>query len=148
MPGATFEEQRHPGKPGAAITRTGHKLDSVGSNGRSNSAPPTTTVKSDKSGYLRSESGLNSSQKESSDAPLFNSKEAGGGEGMPEKRQDETLAEKRSDGSLGQEEREEEEKVYPRPLASTLIIIGLCLSVFLISLDRTIITTVRAQAPS
>jgi hypothetical protein len=67
---------------------------------------------------------------------------------MPEKRQDETLAEKRSDGSLGQEEREEEEKVYPRPLATTLIIIGLCLSVFLISLDRTIITTVRAQAPS
>lgn len=34
------------------------------------------------------------------------------------------------------------ESVHPGPLALTLLMIGLCLSVFLISLDRTIVTTV------
>lgn len=34
---------------------------------------------------------------------------------------------------------------YPGPFALTLIIIGICLSVFIISLDRNIITTVRTQ---
>lgn len=42
---------------------------------------------------------------------------------------------------------EDESNIYPRPLALSLIIIGLCLSVFLISLDRTIITTVRNISP-
>lgn len=122
-PGPTFEEQRHPGKPGAAITRTGNELDSEATNVASNSTAPTKAVKSEQSGYLGSQSGSSSSQNGSSDAPTFNSM-----------------------GSLGQGEREEEENIYPRPLARTLIIIGLCLSVFLISLDRTIITTVRIQA--
>jgi hypothetical protein len=54
----------------------------------------------------------------------------------------------RADGGIGggRETKEEEEDLYPKPLPRTLIIIGLCLSVFLISLDRTIITTVRIQS--
>lgn len=34
---------------------------------------------------------------------------------------------------------------YPGPLALTLLTIGICLSVFLVSLDRTIVATVRAS---
>ena len=37
---------------------------------------------------------------------------------------------------------EEDETEYPGPLALALIIVGICLSVFIISLDRNIITTV------
>ena len=33
---------------------------------------------------------------------------------------------------------------YPRPLALSLIILGICLAVFIISLDRNIIATVSA----
>lgn len=40
------------------------------------------------------------------------------------------------------EEAEEEEVKYPAPLPLFILILGICLSVFLISLDRTIITTV------
>jgi len=36
-----------------------------------------------------------------------------------------------------------DESIYPNPLGLGFLIVGLCLSVFLISLDRTIITTVR-----
>lgn len=56
--------------------------------------------------------------------------------------------ETRAEGGIGggRGAKEEEEDLYPRPLPRTLIIIGLCLSVFLISLDRTIITTVRIKS--
>jgi len=40
------------------------------------------------------------------------------------------------------EEKEEDENVFPGPLPLSILIIGIALSVFLISLDRTIITTV------
>ena len=37
----------------------------------------------------------------------------------------------------------EDSHEYPRPLALCLLTIGICLSVFLVSLDRTIVATVR-----
>ena len=37
---------------------------------------------------------------------------------------------------------------YPGPLALSLLTIGICLSVFLVSLDRTIVATVRASPVS
>ena len=40
-------------------------------------------------------------------------------------------------------ERAEDPHDYPGPFALTLLSIGLCLSVFLVSLDRTIVATVR-----
>jgi hypothetical protein len=42
----------------------------------------------------------------------------------------------------GLAEGDEDENNYPGPLALSILIIGIALSVFLISLDRTIITTV------
>jgi hypothetical protein len=39
---------------------------------------------------------------------------------------------------------EEPDTQYPSPLPLALIVLGICLSVFVISLDRTIVTTVRA----
>lgn len=35
---------------------------------------------------------------------------------------------------------------YPGPLALSLLTVGICLSVFLVSLDRTIVATVRASS--
>ena len=40
-------------------------------------------------------------------------------------------------------ERAEDPHEYPGPLALSLLTIGICLSVFLVSLDRTIVATVR-----
>lgn len=37
---------------------------------------------------------------------------------------------------------QEDESVYPGPIALTILLISICLQVFLVSLDRTIITTV------
>jgi hypothetical protein len=71
----------------------------------------------------RIESGSSGSQNGGSDVPLITSEGTGGAARI---------------GGRG----EGEENVYPGPLALALIILGLCLSVFLISLDRTIITTV------
>jgi hypothetical protein len=42
----------------------------------------------------------------------------------------------------------EDGNIYPGPLGLFLLVTGIALSVFLISLDRTIITTVRISSPS
>lgn len=80
------------------------------------------------------------------DTSIIDSEEVGSGQVIPEKIRDADGAE-REKARQGQNNIEGEEDIYPRRLALTLIIIGLCLSVFLISLDRTIITTVRIQIP-
>lgn len=49
------------------------------------------------------------------------------------------VAPQETEEEVGNEKRREE---YPGPLALGLITIGICLSVFLVSLDRTIVTTV------
>lgn len=57
--------------------------------------------------------------------------------------QDETTtAMGRSEGSMESKEENEREVSYPEPLGLFILIMGIALSVFLISLDRTIITTV------
>lgn len=38
---------------------------------------------------------------------------------------------------------ESQTQIYPGPVPLSILIVGLCLSVFLVSLDRTIITTVQ-----
>lgn len=65
---------------------------------------------------------------------------------LEQKRED--LEDTKAHGGMGGGDEAEDRKKdsYPRTLPLTLIIIGLCLSVFLISLDRTIITTVRVQS--
>lgn len=50
-------------------------------------------------------------------------------------------------GGEGREGREEEEIIYPGPLKLFILVVGIALSVFLISLDRTIITTVSPLPP-
>lgn len=50
------------------------------------------------------------------------------------------LAEEKDVGMI--EEDDKDENIYPKPLGLFLLVTGIALSVFLISLDRTIITTV------
>lgn len=147
LPGLTFDEQRHPGKPGAAITRTTHEVESGPYIAESNSGVSTKDIRSVRSGYLRAGSGSNSSGIGSSDAPLLDSQESSISGVIPEKKQDEEKAAAKKEEGKSIEERDDEGNLYPGRLPLTFIIIGLCLSVFLISLDRTIITTVRIQSP-
>lgn len=42
----------------------------------------------------------------------------------------------------------EDPREYPGPLALSLLTVGICLSVFLVSLDRTIVATVRSSCDS
>jgi len=147
LPSSAFEEQRHPGKPGAAITRTTHDVEPGSHVAKSNSGGSTEAIESVRSGYVRTGSRSSRSGIGSSDAPLLKSQEGSINEGIPEKKQDEENNVEKKENERIVQEIDEEGKVYPRPLPLTLIIIGLCLSVFLISLDRTIITTVRIHLP-
>jgi hypothetical protein len=129
---AAFDKQRHPGKT-VACPRAGSYLNTShsGENGGAPSCP-------------RIESGSSGSQNGSSEAPLITSKGTGSaarilGRGGGKEKETKKKIEERSRQETG-----DEETVYPGLLALSLIITGLCLSVFLISLDRTIITTVSA----
>jgi hypothetical protein len=141
--GATFDEQRHPGKAGAAINKTTRELETSAVGAGSSASPPDAAVKSGGPGYLSTESGSSSSQNCSPDEPLIGSKKPGAAGVVAGRGQEtEKEAENEAEGGIGPGVVEDEESIYPGRVALTLIIIGLCLSVFLISLDRTIITTV------
>jgi hypothetical protein len=128
-----FEEQRA-NKPGLAITRNTREYDP------SSPAPPRpvsfagpySSMTSSRHFKRLSDARSNASTQVFSEAPLVKDHER------------EAEFEKMEELSLGADGDgvEEEEIEYPGPLALSFLIIGLCLSVFLISLDRTIITTV------
>lgn len=141
--GATLDDQRHPGKSGAAINKNTHEIGTAPPAGGSSASSPDPVLKNGP-GFQSTESESNSSQNCPSDEPLLVNKEADGAEVVPENGQEAKKdTEDEKQGPLGLPRGEDdEEKNYPGQLALTLIIIGLCLSVFLISLDRTIITTV------
>lgn len=133
-----FEEQRHVGKPGVSITRSTRLWDPIVAQ------DPTSDSLSSFQGHSKRASHLSGADQSFvtqsgvstqiySEAPLV----------TEENRQE--AAEKleiESDGGA-----EDDENDYPGPLPLTILVIGLCLSVFLISLDRTIITTVCLYHP-
>ena len=135
-----FEEQRHVGKPGVSITRSTKTWDPIiaqlpTSDSMSSFQGPSRRI-SHLSGAEQSfvtQSGVSTQMYSST--PLV----------AEEHRKD--AAEIFESGGNGAME-EEDGNVYPGPLQLAVLIIGLCLSVFIISLDRTIITTVCLfQAP-
>ncbi|CZR52547.1 related to major facilitator (MFS1) transporter [Phialocephala subalpina] len=143
-----FEEQRHPGKPALSITRhtrvwdpnpevkETERLDSLrsyGSSKRVESAvygSESATLFSDPRSSMFSAANPNLSKYKEIEVPreVAEGGSKGGGE----------------DGNVevatGEKDEEEETK-YPGPLGLFILITGIALSVFLISLDRTIITT-------
>ena len=130
-----FEEQRHVGKPGLSITRSTKEWDPIVA--RSPTGPPKSSLLSlqghsktfstgDQS--ITTQSGVGTQIQ--SDAPLVSDDSRPYSAGTIE--------------GINKVEEEKDENVYPGPLPLAFLIIGLCLSVFLISLDRTIITTVSS----
>ena len=124
-----FEEQRHIGKPGLSITRATKEWDPIvahapkssissfqGYSKRLSAADQSFVTQSGVSTQIYSETPLAVEDHRQASAERLESQDA---------------------------QEEGDEIVYPGPLPLTILIIGLCLSVFLISLDRTIITTVR-----
>lgn len=121
-----FEEQRHT-KPGLSITRSTKEWNPIVAQpstfGSISSSQGHSQKLSAADQSFMTQSGV--STQVYSDTPLVNEDD----------RQDTTER-------LEEQAETEDENVYPGPLPLTILIIGLCLSVFLISLDRTIITTV------
>lgn len=124
-----FEEQRHIGKPGLSITRSTKEWDPIvahapkssvssiqGHSKRLSAADQSFVTQSGVSAQVYSETPLDVEDHRQESAERLESQEA---------------------------KEEGDEIVYPGALPLAILIIGLCLSVFLISLDRTIITTVR-----
>lgn len=143
--GSAFNEHMHTRRSCPITNRHRYHFEtgsttSGSSSAESTSGASTTAIKSGRYGYLWAKSDSSSSQRGHSDTSLTDGEESGNEGVTTEKTRNDDVSEKR-------EEREGEDNPYPRPLALTLIIIGLCLSVFLTSLDRTIITTVRIQSP-
>ena len=129
-----FEEQRHVGKPGLSITRSTKEWDPIvahapkssissfpGHSKRFSAADQSFVTQSAVSTQVYSETPLVPEDHRQVSEERLESQEQGKKAG----------------------EQEDDENIYPGPLPLTILIIGLCLSVFLISLDRTIITTVR-----
>ena len=126
-----FEEQRH-SKPGVSITRSTKQWDPIIAHA------PKSSVSS-LQGHSKRLSAVGSTADQSfvtksavstqiySDTPL-----------APEDHTQKTAERLEGKNETG----EDDDIVYPEPFPLTILIIGLCLSVFLISLDRTIITTV------
>jgi len=152
-----FEEQRHPGKPGHLITRSTKEWDpeapsqsgsmssyagyrgknplneSLSMSGSAKYGSEDTTLYSYPRGSVVDESHVGKYKEIEIGAPKL--KEVGGLE-------KETKAEEEPNNQP------EDGNIYPGPLGLFLLVTGIALSVFLISLDRTIITTVRISSPS
>lgn len=138
-----FEEQRHPGKPALSITRNTRHYDPLAKEtGSLASCKKDGKVASvhGSAVYASDETTLVSDPRESSVVDYA----AGSGEfrpyaviEAPNTSQDEEVKSELEGG-------EEEETNYPGPLGLSVLITGIALSVFLISLDRTIITTVSS----
>jgi hypothetical protein len=152
-----FEEQRHPGKPGHSITKStkewnpeapseygsmssypGHRgknpLNEIMSiSGSAKYGSESTTLYSYPRSSVVDESTVGKYKEIEIDAPKL--EEVGGLE--KETKAEEELNNQHEDGNI-----------YPGPLGLFLLVTGIALSVFLISLDRTIITTVRISNPS
>lgn len=128
-----FEEQRHVGKPGLSITRSTKEWNPIVAQGPKSSSVSSFQGHSKRLSHLSvadqsfvTQSGV-STQIHSDTLLAREDHRQEATEGLEDKNQ---IEEK---GDVN---------VYPGPLPLTILIIGLCLSVFLISLDRTIITTV------
>jgi len=144
---STFDDQRHAGKPGLPITRNTREWDPGSSHARpSASASSYSDARARQSSYSTARSGESSQSYYSGEDKDAESVEEVRPEGEKEKEAEEAnKAETGGEGEGGEEnesETENEEPIYPGPWALTFLLIGLCLSIFLISLDRTIITTV------
>jgi hypothetical protein len=137
-----FEEQRHIGKPGLSITRSTKEWNPIVAQG-----PKSTSVSSFR-GHSKSLSHLSAADQSFvtqsavstqiySDSPLITEDHG----------EEATDPADRLETTVDDTPEETEENVYPEPLPLAILIIGLCLSVFLISLDRTIITTVCSLFP-
>jgi hypothetical protein len=161
----TFEEQRHPGKPTLSLTKNTKFYDPEAKQagaygfeghgtgkGRINGSLSSTYQKHRKLGSVSG-----SANYASDETTLFSDPRSsvadyavGGSEsqefrsykeieiGVPPAKPQEG----ENEGEVEKEEGEEGENNYPGPLGLFILITGIALSVFLISLDRTIITTV------
>jgi len=141
---STFEEQRHEAKRGFSITKNTREwhpqppplptTSPVPSNNKrlSSQSLADPWKPQSKRTESRTESGLSSQNypQSYSDAPLFHGTKEDESEAAP------SVVEKK-EGAIN-----DDGNVYPSTLGLSILIVGLCLSVFLISIDRTIITTV------
>lgn len=123
-----FEEQRHVGKPGLSITRSTKEWNPIVARPSVSSLPGHFRTESAAAQSFVTQSGV--STQIYSDTPL-----------APDDYKQDT-AKPLDAQDRTEEEEDDDENVYPGPLPLAMLITGLCLSVFLISLDRTIITTV------
>jgi hypothetical protein len=157
-----YEEQRHPGKPELAITKNTKfydpeakeaEVDGFQEHGRGKGSVNASLSSYRKHGKLGSVDG--SAVYASDETTLFSNPRcsvvdyAVGGGSQEFRRYKEIDVEvprskAEEGGNEGEVERKEEddENTYPGPLGLFILITGIALSVFLISLDRTIITTV------
>ena len=130
-PSTTFEDQRHEGKRGLSIT--------------SNTKPWN-------SGRLQRESLRSEITQETGSVTLRNSwgnRSVGSWSGKDKAHESANIISEnvKEEEQPEQTVMEEDENVYPGPLRLSILVIGIALSVFLISLDRTITTTVRPLTP-
>jgi hypothetical protein len=151
-----FEEQRHPGKPGHSITRSTKEWDPE--------APSQSGSMSSYPGY-RGKNPLNESMSMSGSAK-YGSEDTTLYSYPRSSVVDESTVGKYEEIKIGgpkleedvsgkepkveevPHNRHEDGNIYPGPLGLFLLVTGIALSVFLISLDRTIITTVRLSSLS
>jgi hypothetical protein len=151
-----FEEQRHPGKPGHSITRSTKEWDP--------NAPSQSGSMSSYPGYkgrnpLNESMSMSGSAKYGSENTTLYSYPRSSvvdESTIGKYKEIEVGGPKLEEDVSGKEPKVEEEpnnqyddgNIYPGPLGLFLLVTGIALSVFLISLDRTIITTVRFSSPS
>jgi hypothetical protein len=127
-----FEEQRHVGKPGLSITSSTKEWNPIVA--RQPTVPPHSSSSNFQAGSKRCSTANQSFVTQSGfSTHIYSDAPTGKDDRLPRRGRME---------DVGFEYEDEEQNVYPGPLPLTILIIGLCLSVFLISLDRTIITTV------
>ena len=137
-PKTPLSAQRHPGKPGVRITRTTRLLDEILDVDES-------TADADHDSNRQSLARMASPKYDAGSVGERPSEEhflahETQGQKLQEKERDDALESIPAEATA--EETEGNAVQYPSPTALAFLITGICLSVFLISLDRTIITTV------
>jgi hypothetical protein len=143
-----FEEQRHVGKPNLSITRHTREYDpDTPHQGRTstlrnvNHSRDHSFVSSsvNGAGFISDDATLFSDPRNSVIASTINEESLGS---LKKKEAPRIEESDRAPPAAQENKTEEDDNVYPGPLGLSMLIIGIALSVFLISVDRTIITTV------
>jgi hypothetical protein len=145
-----FEEQRHMGKPNLSITRNTREYDpdtphegKISTLRNVNHSRDQSFVSSsvNGAGFMSDDATLFSDPRNSIIASTMNEESL---DSLKKKEALEIEERDRAPPAAQESKAEEDDNVHPGPLGLSMLIIGIALSVFLISVDRTIITTVSA----